>query len=97
MVKTNYGLVWTTRSQQHMKQAFNYIYKDSPQQAEKVIAAITNAVEKAITNPEFYGPDKYKENNDGSYRAFEKYRYRLSYRDKKCDSCFTCTPCEHGA
>ncbi|MBS1566856.1 MAG: type II toxin-antitoxin system RelE/ParE family toxin, partial [Bacteroidetes bacterium] len=26
------------------------------------------------------GPDKYKTNNDGSYRAFEKHRYRIVYR-----------------
>ncbi|MBK8607580.1 MAG: type II toxin-antitoxin system RelE/ParE family toxin [Chitinophagaceae bacterium] len=27
-----------------------------------------------------FAPDKFKENNDGSYRAFEKHHYRISYR-----------------
>jgi len=31
-------------------------------------------------NPEFYGSDKYKKENDGSYRAFEKHHYRINYR-----------------
>ncbi len=33
-----------------------------------------------IPNPEIYGPDKYKINNDGSYRAFEIHKYRIVYR-----------------
>ena len=27
-----------------------------------------------------YRPDKYKKNNDGSYRAFQVFSYRISYR-----------------
>ena len=30
--------------------------------------------------PEKFPLDKYKINNDGSYRAFEKHRYRVAYR-----------------
>ena len=63
-----------------MKQAFDYISKDSLQNAVKVLEEIVEAVNKAISNPEFYGPDKYKQNNDDSYRAFEKHRYRIAYR-----------------
>jgi plasmid stabilization system protein ParE len=63
-----------------MKTAYNVISKDSLQNAVKVLEEIVAAVDKAISNPEFYGPDKYKQNNDGSYRAFEKHRYRIAYR-----------------
>ena len=80
MVKKPYQIVWTKRSLQQMKTAYEYISKDSPQNAIKVVEDIAAAVNKAITNPEFYGPDKYKINNDGSYRAFEKHRYRIVYR-----------------
>jgi plasmid stabilization system protein ParE len=45
-----------------------------------VIEDIYAAVNKAVSNPELYSPDKYKMNNDGRYRAFEKHRYRISYR-----------------
>jgi plasmid stabilization system protein ParE len=80
MVAKQYHVVWTKRSQQHMRQAFDYIGKDSVQNAVKVLEDIAIAVNKAIPNPEFYSPDKYKQNNDGSYRAFEKHRYRIAYR-----------------
>ena len=83
MVKVQYEVVWTKRSQQHLKQAYNYISQDSPQNAVKIISSIAAAVEKAISNPEIYGSDKYKSNNDGSYRAFEKHHYRISYRYTK--------------
>jgi len=83
MVTLLYQIVWTKRSQQHLKAAYKYISEDSPQNALKVIEDIATAVNKAVSNPEFYNADKYKVNNDGSYRAFEKHRYRIVYRYKK--------------
>jgi plasmid stabilization system protein ParE len=76
-------LVWTKRSQQHMLALYKYISKYSLQNAAKVLNDIVAAAEKTISNPHYYNPDKYKINNDGSYRAFEKHRYRIVYRYKK--------------
>lgn len=83
MVTNKYQLVQTKRSQQHLKAAYDHINENSPQNAIKVVKVIAKAMNKAINNPEFYGPDKYKINNDGSYRAFEKYHYRIAYRYSK--------------
>jgi addiction module RelE/StbE family toxin len=83
MVNLLYQIVWTKRSQQHLKAAYKYISEDSPQNALKVIEDIIAAMNKAVSNPGFYNPDKYKVDNDGSYRAFEKHRYRIVYRFKK--------------
>ncbi len=76
-------IVWTKRSQLHMKQAFEHISKDSPKNALKVLEDIIAATSKAIPNPEVYAIDKYKHNNDGSFRAFEKHHYRVAYRFSK--------------
>jgi len=35
-------------------------------------------IESLTNNPEIHSPDKYKQNNDGSYRAFELHRYRIA-------------------
>lgn len=59
MVK-KYRLFWTKRSQQHLRAAFKYISEDSPKNAKKVVEEIILSVEKTISNPQFYGPDKYK-------------------------------------
>lgn len=76
-------LVWTRRSQQHLRALYKYISDDPAQNALKVVNDIIAAAEKAIVNPQYYNPDKYKINNDGSYRAFEKHRYRIVYRYQK--------------
>jgi plasmid stabilization system protein ParE len=83
MVEQQYEVVWTKRSQKQMRQVFKHISKDSPTNASKVIAEIAEAVLKANSNPEVYGPDKYKIDNDGSYRALENHHYRVSYRFSK--------------
>jgi addiction module RelE/StbE family toxin len=83
MVNKGYELVWTKQSQKQMRQVFKHINKDSPQNAEKVVQEIADAVYKSIQNPEIYGPDKYKTDNDGSYRALEKHHYRIAYRFSK--------------
>ncbi|WP_394337594.1 type II toxin-antitoxin system RelE/ParE family toxin [Chitinophaga silvatica] len=67
-------------SQKQMRQAFKHISKDSPKNAAKVIEEIVEAVQKATSNPERYSPDKFKTDNDGSFRAFEKHHYRVSFR-----------------
>lgn len=83
MVEKGYEVVWTKRSQKQMRQVFKHISKDSPKNASKVVLEIAEAVLKAKPNPEIYGSDKYKTDNDGSYRAFEKHRYRVAYRFSK--------------
>jgi plasmid stabilization system protein ParE len=83
MERRRYRLVWTKQSQQHMRAAYKFISQDSAQNAAKVLDDIVTATEKAISNPGFYGPDKYKADNDGSYRAFEKHHYRIVYRCTK--------------
>ena len=76
-------MVWTKRSQKQMRQVFKHISKDSPKNASKVIQEIADAVYKAAPNPGIYVADKYKVDNDGSYRAFEKHHYRVAYRFSK--------------
>jgi plasmid stabilization system protein ParE len=75
-----YEVVWTRLAQLHMRNAYEYISKDAPKNAVKVLEDIVKAVHKADKNPAYYNADKYKISNDGSYRAFEKHKYRIVYR-----------------
>jgi plasmid stabilization system protein ParE len=56
-----------------------YIRKDSYQNAIKVRYDIVAMPDSLSVNPERFPPDKFKTNNDGTYRAFELHRYRISY------------------
>ena len=73
-------VVWSYKARLELKKVFDYIALDSLKYAILVrdeIIDLTIALDK---HPEKYGLDKYKINNDGSWRAFEKYRYRISYK-----------------
>jgi plasmid stabilization system protein ParE len=57
-----------------------YILLDSTQNAELVRDEIIDATIGLPTHPEKYPLDKFKKDNDGTWRAFEKYHYRVSYK-----------------
>jgi plasmid stabilization system protein ParE len=80
MVTGRLKVTWNNEAKMQLKKAYEYIYQDSPQNARKVRSDIAAIVNKLPDNPGFYTLDKYKLENDGSYRAFEKHRYRISYR-----------------
>lgn len=80
MVAKQFRIVWTKRAEKHLRDAYEHISLDSPQNALKVVGDIAKSIEKAAENPDVYPADKYKLDNDGTFRAFERHKYRLSYR-----------------
>ncbi len=70
---------WSKNAELQLQKAFLYIKKDSFQNAVKVRYDIVAISESLSANPQRFPPDKFKMNNDGSYRAFELHRYRISY------------------
>ncbi len=75
--------VWSKKAKLQLQKAFDFIKQDSLQNAEKVRDEIIDATIDIANHPEKYSPDKYKTTNDGSYRAFEIHRSRISYRVTK--------------
>ena len=72
--------VWTPQAIAELRKAYDYICKDSTQNARKVVEELTAIADRLPGQPEMFPPDKFKKNNDGTWRAFEKYHYRISYR-----------------
>lgn len=70
---------WSKSAELQLQKEFLYIRKDSYQNAIKVRQDIVTMSESLSVNPERFPPDKFKMNNDGSYRAFELHRYRISF------------------
>ncbi len=70
---------WDTQALQQFNAAIYHIAGDSVQGAEKVREDILKKIVRLQTHPALYNPDKYKKNNDGNFRAFELYHYRVSY------------------
>lgn len=74
---------WNRKALQQFDDAINYIKAHLPSGAKKVEVAILAKIDQLLKYPERYNPDKYKKDNDGSFRAFEIHHYRISYRYKR--------------
>jgi plasmid stabilization system protein ParE len=73
---------WNKRAVKQLDEAMERIEKESPINAEKVKREILLKIDAIPEHPEKHNPDKYKTNNDGSFRAFEMHHFRVSYRYK---------------
>ena len=73
-------VVWSKRARLELRKAFDYIAQDSLKHAMLVRDEIIDLTIALSQHPEKHSLDKYKLNNDGSWRAFEKYHYRISYK-----------------
>lgn len=73
-------IVWNKRASTYFRKAYEKIKEESYANAEKVKEGIINIVDKLPNHPEKYPADKFKKNNRGDYRAFEKYSFRVAYK-----------------
>jgi len=73
-------VIWDIEAKEHLSEAIAYIRKESLQGAKKVKQVILNTVRSLPDNPEIYEPDRFKEDNEGYYRAVTVYSYRIAYK-----------------
>ncbi|WP_442591554.1 type II toxin-antitoxin system RelE/ParE family toxin [Pedobacter sp. AW31-3R] len=73
-------VVWSNSAKAELKKAYEYIALDSLQNAKTVRDTLIDLTIELPNHPEKYPSDKLKKDNDGTWRAFEKYHYRISYR-----------------
>lgn len=80
MVNKKMRVVIDNEAKKSLWEAYQYIRKESVQNAEKVKAKILATIKELPKNPGLHNPDKYRINNeDGTYRAYEVYKYRITY------------------
>lgn len=71
---------WNKKALRQFEKAIAYIEEDSSANADKFKVDILDRIGNLVKHPEKHSPDKFKVNNDGSFRAFELHSYRISYR-----------------
>ena len=74
------AVVWNLQASRAFRGYYERIREESPQNARQVQQGITKLIDQLPENPERYPLDKYKQNNPGNYRAFEKYSLRIAYQ-----------------
>ena len=74
------SLVWDSEAVFQFEEAYNFLKEKSPPSAQKVKDAILIELKNLPLHPENYELDRFKVNNNGQYRAFEIYSYRIAYR-----------------
>lgn len=79
MVNKEMKIIIDDAAKKLLSEAYQFIKKDSPQNAVKVKNKILDSFKLLAKHPERHPPDKYRNNNDGSFRAYEIYSYRISY------------------
>jgi len=75
-------IVWTETAQNQLEEIYFYLLEVSKSDSitNKVIDTIYQAVTILKTNSEIYEWDEMKQPNNGNFRAFEIYSYRVSYK-----------------
>jgi addiction module RelE/StbE family toxin len=79
VVSTNRIVTIDKEAKRFLREMYNYIRKDSLQNAEMLREKLLASIKELIKNPERHNPDKYRIGNDGSYRAYEIHKYRITY------------------
>lgn len=72
-------IVIDNEAKKSLRQAYQYIKKDSLSNAEKVRKKILSSIKALTKNPKRHAPDKFRKDNDGDFRAYEIYKYRITY------------------
>lgn len=71
---------WDNQAKLYFKQAVKYLKQESPTASEKVKQAILKRVASLVSDYAIYEEDRFKRENDGSYRSCEVYHYRITYK-----------------
>ncbi len=76
----NRKVKWAAHAFSQFEKVYYYLQQFDDRYAEKVRLEIFKKVEQVSRHPEHYSLEKYKTDNDGSYRYFELLHIRISFR-----------------
>jgi len=75
-------IIWSNSALNQLENIYFYLLKKTKSYsiATKVVEGIYDSVTILKTDSEIYELDEMKVSNNGSYRAYEIYTYRISYK-----------------
>ena len=78
MAKKKVRTEWSKEATVHFNELLKYLYNESERAADIVGNTILDEIEKLSQHPKAHPLDRFKKPNDGNYRAFVVYNYRIS-------------------
>ncbi len=79
MVMGKNKLIWSAIATDQFEEILDYIFEESPAGSRIVKEAILDRIKQLVQHPAMYEKDSLCDNNDGSFRAFTIYHYRITY------------------
>lgn len=77
----NRDLVWDKEALAHLKEIYNFLKKGNDFAfANEVKNAILKTTQDLVKNPYIFEQDRFKFDNDSTFRAFETFKYRIAYK-----------------
>lgn len=77
----NRSLVWDKEALKDFKIIYSFLKTgDNLAYANEVKKAILKIAKELVKNPFIFEQDRFKFDNDGSFRAFEEFKYRVAYK-----------------
>jgi plasmid stabilization system protein ParE len=74
-------LVWDKIALDHLREIYDSLKMGNNLEfAKEVKNTILKTTKELVDNPFIYEQDRFKFDNDGSFRAFEKFKYRVVYK-----------------
>ena len=74
-------LVWDKVALNNLKDIYDYLKAgNNLVYAKEVKDTILKSTKELLANPNLYEQDRFKSDNDGSFRDFEKFKYRVAYK-----------------
>jgi len=75
-------VIWSKQALEQTKAIHKYILDTSKSVsiADRVVEILFDSTQILSFQSDLFELDKFKKNNDGSYRAYTKFSYRVSYR-----------------
>ena len=73
-------VLWDKEAVLELQGIFNFLKKQSPISSNKVKTAIRRTSKELAEHSEIYSLDRFKNNNIGTIRAFEKHNIRVTYK-----------------
>lgn len=74
------AVIWTETTKKQLQEIYLYIAEESILQADRIFNKLVESTTVLPKHPKKHPLDKYKTDNNGNYRAYELFHYRISYR-----------------